>query len=238
VRINPIQQERSRHLAAINGILFLFGKHFFVNFLPKKMIVEAEIGKRIHQYRLQNNFTLQELADKTGYSKGYLSKVEKSAKAPPVSTLSVIGRELGVSVSAILGEETINDTICLVRQNERTLMAKTGEEFRYAYEALANPYPNKHMEPFILSYPSDDELKHTFQHDGEEMLFVLQGKMLFKYGNREFELDTGDCIYFDSGVEHIGQPIGDEPVKILIVLYNGSPKGPTSFEHIKRRIVS
>ena len=202
------------------------------------MILEAEIGKRIRRYRLQNKYTLQELADKTGFSKGYLSKVEKSEKAPPVSTLSVIGRELGVSVSAILGEETINDTICLVRQNERTLMAKNGEEFRYAYEALANPYPNKHMEPFILSYPSDDELKHTFQHDGEEMLFVLQGKMLFKYGNREFELDTGDCIYFDSSVAHIGQPIGDEPVKILIVLYNGSPKGPTNLEQIKRRIVS
>ena len=201
------------------------------------MILEAEIGKRIRRYRLQNKFTLQELADKTGFSKGYLSKVEKSEKALPVSTLSVIGRELGVSVSAILGEETINDTICLVRQNERTLMAKNGEEFRYAYEALANPYPNKHMEPFILSYPSDDELKHTFRHDGEEMLFVLQGKMLFKYGNREFALDTGDCLYFDSGVEHIGQPIGDEPVKILIVLYNGSPRGPTSFEHIKSRIV-
>ena len=141
------------------------------------MIIEAEIGKRIHQYRLHNNFTLQELADKTGYSKGYLSKVEKSGKAPPVATLSVIARELGVSVSVILGEETINDSICLVRQNERKLMAKSGEEFGYAYEALANPYPNKHMEPFILTYPSDGALKHTFQHDGEEMLFVLRGQM-------------------------------------------------------------
>ena len=201
------------------------------------MIIEAEIGIRIRRYRLQKNYTLQELADKTGYSKGYLSKVEKSGKAPPVSTLSVIARELGVSVSVLLGEETMSESICLVRQNERTLMAKNGEEFGYAYEALANPYPNKHMEPFILSYPSDDALKNTFQHDGEEMLFVLQGKMQFKYGNREFALDRGDCIYFDSGIAHIGQPIGDEPVKILIVLYTGSPKGPTSFEQIKLRIV-
>ena len=150
------------------------------------MINETEIGKRIREFRLKKNFTLQELADKTGYSKGYLSKVEKSEKAPPVATLSVIARELGISVSVILGEETKNDSICLVRQNERTLMAKTGEEFGYAYEALANPYPNKHMEPFVLSYPSDDTLKHIFQHDGEEMLFVLQGQMRFKYRNSEF----------------------------------------------------
>ena len=204
----------------------------------RKVIIEAEIGKRIHQYRLQNRFTLQELADKTGYSKGYLSKVEKSGKAPPVATLSVIARELGVSVSVILGEETIDDSICLVRENERMLMAKTGEEFGYAYEALANPYPNKHMEPFILTYPSDDALKHTFQHDGQEMLFVLQGKMRFKYGNKEFVLDKGDCIYFDSSVAHTGEPLGGQPLKTLIVLYTGSPKGPTSLEHIKRRIVT
>ncbi|CAB1083847.1 hypothetical protein D1AOALGA4SA_11381 [Olavius algarvensis Delta 1 endosymbiont] len=203
-----------------------------------KMIVEAEIGKRIRQYRLQNNYTLQELADKTGYSKGYLSKVEKSGKAPPVATLSVIARELGVSVSVILGEETMEDSISVVREDERTLMAKTGEEFGYAYEALANPYPNKHMEPFILSYPSDDALRHTFQHDGEEMLFVLQGQMRFKYGQKEFVLDKGDCIYFDSSVAHTGEPIGDQPLKTLIVLYSGSPKGPSNLEQIKRRIVS
>jgi transcriptional regulator with XRE-family HTH domain len=211
---------------------------FLDNIFRKIMIIEAEIGKRIRQYRLRNNFTLQELADKTGFSKGYLSKVEKSGKAPPVATLSVIARELGASVSVILGEETIGGSICLVRQNERMLMAKNGQEFGYAYEALANPYPNKHMEPFILSYPSDEALKHTFQHDGEEMLIVLRGQMRFKYGNSEFVLDQGDCIYFDSSVAHTGEPIGDEPLKTLIVLYNGSSKGPTSLEQIERRIVT
>jgi transcriptional regulator with XRE-family HTH domain len=201
------------------------------------MISETEIGKRIREFRLKKNLTLQELADKTGYSKGYLSKVEKSEKAPPVATLSVIARELGVSVSVILGEETKNDSICLIRQNERTLMAETGEEFGYAYEALANPYPNKHMEPFVLSYSSDDTLKHIFQHDGEEMLFVLQGQMRFKYRNNEFILNKGDCLYFDSSAAHTGEPIGDEPLKTLIVLYTGSPRGPMNFEQIKRRIV-
>jgi len=202
------------------------------------MIIEADIGKRIRQFRRQNNFTLQELADKTGYSKGYLSKVEKSGKAPPVSTLSVIARELGVSVSVILGEETSHDSICLVRKNERMLMAKNGEEFGYAYEALANPYPNKHMEPFVLSYPSNEAFKQTFQHEGEEMLFVLQGQMRFKYGQRELMLEQGDCIYFDSSIAHIGVPFGDKPLKVLIVIYSGQPKGPANFEQIRQRMAA
>ncbi len=201
------------------------------------MVNEAEIGKKIKVFRLQKNLTLQELADKTGYSKGYLSKVEKSDKAPPVATLSTIGRELGVTVASFLGEGPQNDNIYVVRKSERTLMASTGEEFGYAYEALANPYPNKHMEPFVLSYPSNDAFNYRFQHDGEEMLFVIQGKIRFKYGDREFVLEEGDCVYFDSSVLHTGEPIGDEPLKTLIVIYSASPKGPTSFEHIKRRIV-
>ena len=202
------------------------------------MLIEAEIGKKIKACRHQMNFTLQELADKTGYSKGYLSKVEKSDKAPPVSTLSTIARELDVTVASFLGESPQNDNICVVRKSERTLMAGSGEDFGYAYEALANPYPNKHMEPFVLSYPSKEAFKYRFQHDGEEMLFVLQGKMRFKYSARKFVLEEGDCVYFDSSVLHTGEPVGDEPLKTLIVIYSGSPKGPTSFEHIKRRIVN
>ena len=201
------------------------------------MINEAEIGQRIREFRLKKNLTLQMLADRTGYSKGYLSKVEKSDKAPPVATLSTIARELDATVASFLGEGSQEDNLCVVRKNERTLMASTGEEFGYAYEALANPYPNKHMEPFILSYPSKDAYKYSFQHDGEEMLFVLQGKIRFRYGDRKLLLEEGDCVYFDSGVVHTGEPIGDEPLKTLIVLYTGSPKGSMNFEQIKRRIV-
>ena len=201
------------------------------------MINEAEIGKRIREFRLKKNFTLQMLADKTGYSKGYLSKVEKSDKAPPVATLSTIARELDATVASILDEDPPNDLISVVRKNERARLAVSGEEFGYVYEALANPYPNKHMEPFVISYPSKDAHNYSFQHDGEEILLVLQGRLRFKYGDREYVLDEGDCVYFDSGVVHAGEPIGDEPLKTLVVSYTGSPGGSMKFEQIKRRIV-
>ncbi len=211
------------------------GRQYFIG---DKMINEAEIGKRIREFRLKKNFTLQVLADRTGYSKGYLSKVEKSNKAPPVATLSTIARELDATVAGFLGEGLQNDILSVVRKNERTLMAGNGEEFGYAYEALANPYPNKHMEPFILSYPSKDAFKYSFQHDGEEMLFVLQGKIRFKYDDREFVLEEGDCVYFDSSIPHTGEPVGDEDLKCLIVIYTSTPRGPADYEHIRQRIVS
>ncbi len=202
------------------------------------MINEAEIGKRIREFRLKKNFTLQMLADKTGYSKGYLSKVEKSDKAPPVTTLSTIARELDATVAGFLGEGLQKNLLCVVRKNERTLMAGNGEGVGYPYEALANAYPNKHMEPFILSYPPKEAFKYSFQHDGEEILFVLRGKLRFKYGDREFVLEEGDCVYFDSSIPHTGDPIDDEELKCLIVVYSPTPKGPADYAHFRQRIVS
>jgi transcriptional regulator with XRE-family HTH domain len=67
-------------------------------------IVEAEIGKRIKAFRTEKRITLDQLAKKTGFTKGYLSKVEKSTKSPPVSTLGILARALGITISALLGE--------------------------------------------------------------------------------------------------------------------------------------
>ena len=58
------------------------------------MIQESELGKRIKEYRIAKKVTLQELAKKTGFTKGYLSKIENTKKAPPVSTLIVLSKAL------------------------------------------------------------------------------------------------------------------------------------------------
>jgi len=55
-------------------------------------IIEANIGKRIKSLRNKKRITLESLAIETGFTKEYLSKVEKSQKAPPVSTLGTIAR--------------------------------------------------------------------------------------------------------------------------------------------------
>ena len=64
---------------------------------PVQGIIEAEIGKRIRAFRSEKGISLERLAQQTGFTKGYLSKVEKSTKAPPVSTLGILAHALGVT---------------------------------------------------------------------------------------------------------------------------------------------
>jgi transcriptional regulator with XRE-family HTH domain len=183
------------------------------------MIPESQIGKHIKALRLSRKLTLTALAGKTGYTKGYLSKVENSEKSPPVSTLIVIAKALGVTLSRIFGEESTASRCSVVKKEERLFMAKTGTAFGYSYETLAHHYLNKKMEPCILTIPGDSKESAVFQHEGEEMMLVVEGTMRFYHGGKEHIVETGDCVYFDSGVPHYGLAADDRDVKCVMVIY-------------------
>jgi transcriptional regulator with XRE-family HTH domain len=183
------------------------------------IMIESEIGKRIKALRNEKGLTLEQLAAQTGYTKGYLSKVEKSIKAPPVSTLGTIGRTLGVTISTLLGEHSpATSACCLVKKGERLLLARGTEAFRYSYEAVAHKFNNKVMEPFILTLPIHPKNSARYQHEGQELLYVLEGTMRFHHGTEEFIVEEGDCIYFDANVPHFGQTKGEKAAKCFMVI--------------------
>lgn len=182
------------------------------------MLPEDKLGGRIRELRQASGLSLEKLAQKTGFTKGYLSKVENSDKAPPISTLIVLAEALGVAMSELFGEGPAPSACSLVKKDQRLLMARGGSAFGYSYETLAHAYQNKHMEPYILTIPAKGTKKALFQHKGEEMMLVLQGTMRFTHGDQEYLVGEGDCIYFDSGVPHLGLAAGDEDVKCVMVI--------------------
>lgn len=184
-----------------------------------RMIQESELGKRIKEFRMKKGLTLQKLEEKTGFTKGYLSKVENTKKAPPVSTLVVLAKALEVSLSEIFGEKEEKSTISMVKRNERQVVARNGTIFSYSYQTLAHKFYKKHMEPYILTLPVKPKQVPLFQHDGEEILFVLEGTMKFFHGDQEFIAEEGDCLYFDASVPHHGICQGKKEVKCLMVIY-------------------
>jgi transcriptional regulator with XRE-family HTH domain len=182
------------------------------------MLPEDKLGMRIREIRKAIGLSLDKLAQKTGFTKGYLSKVENSDKAPPISTLVVLAEALGTTMSELFGEERSHSACSLVKRDQRRLMARDGTVFGYSYETLAHTYLNKHMEPFILTITADNSYSPVFQHKGEEMLLVIQGSMRFSHGDQEYLVEEGDCIYFDSGIPHYGLAMNGQDVKCVMVI--------------------
>jgi quercetin dioxygenase-like cupin family protein len=86
------------------------------------------------------------------------------------------------------------------------------------FNALAADKGGRHMEPFIVDIePTAAQEKST--HEGEEFIYVLSGKISLAYGKDDWELDTGDSIYYDSIVPHRVLAAGG-PAQILAVIYS------------------
>ncbi|NWG02250.1 MAG: cupin domain-containing protein [Syntrophaceae bacterium] len=159
------------------------------------------------------------LARKVGFSKAFISKIENHATSPSIASLSKIATALGVSISALLDEvpET-NQDIILVRKGQRKKIVGPGSNIGFAYESLAFKKKKKTMEPFIVKYPPGSHVKRLFEHEGEEMVFILQGKIKLIYGSKVFILKEGDAAYFNPAIPHRGESIGNKEGVGLCVL--------------------
>lgn len=180
---------------------------------------DHEIGPFIRELRKARGMTMTQLAERTGFSQGFLSKLENSKSAPSLSTLIKIAKILNVRLSHIFGESESETAVTLVKKNERQEMARNGSLYGYRYEALAPHFLNRRMDPYILIHPLNTGETPIFQHEGQEMLFVLEGAMKFYHGTNEMIVGEGDCVYFDAGVPHHGNSIGSKDLKCLLVIY-------------------
>jgi transcriptional regulator with XRE-family HTH domain len=186
--------------------------------------IELRLGKRVSGLRNARRYTLDRLAGETGFTKGYLSKIENSKVIPPIGTLVKIAQALQTDLAELLGTETNaerNNDICVVRSWEREPIMRGGSSFGYDYVALANKKPHKQMEPFIMVFPSEIAHDARFEHEGEEFLFVLEGEIEFSFTlegrERQWMLSPGDSIYFDSRIPHRGRSVKGESKALAVI---------------------
>ncbi len=182
---------------------------------------EKSIARNIKTLRIKKKMSLEELARLTGLTRGYLSKIERSHKAPPLSTLNKIAVILGVQLTFFLQEDTekVKDSKLVVsRKDQGRKVVTKGTLYGYEYEAIAYNKPGKNMEPFIIRPTTGKE--GIFKHEGEEFMYVLEGTHEFKYSGKKYILKKGDSIYFDSEIPHSGRSLGGKKAKVLAIIYS------------------
>jgi len=183
---------------------------------------ERIIVENIRKLRQSKGVSVEQLGKLARLTKGYVSKIENSQKAPPFSTLAKIADALCTDLTVLIAEgpeaAEARDGLCLVRKNERKGVISRGTLYGYHYEALAHKKAGKNMEPLIIE-PAFRE-KKDFSHEGEEFMYVLEGKLEFFYGQERYILEEGDSIYYDSIIPHGGKSIGEHRAKVLTVLYS------------------
>lgn len=79
-----------------------------------KHSLSIQVRKNIRKYRLIRNYTLQELADKTNLTHGYVRDLECLTidKTPTLETIGKFADALGIDIRQLFDDVDINLTHC------------------------------------------------------------------------------------------------------------------------------
>ena len=189
------------------------------------MTRDAEIGfaERMMELRKARRLSLEQLAEKSGLTKSFLSKVERNLAVPSITTAVKVSNALGVRVSHLLGETSEENQIVVVRKGQGSRFVSEGAGVPNTHEALAVARSVKKMEPFLLrpshAYdPSIYDGDSVFSFPGEHFCFVVSGEIEIEFSDRIVRLYPGDSIYFDSSLPHRTRSSSAERGEILVVV--------------------
>jgi transcriptional regulator with XRE-family HTH domain len=181
-----------------------------------------EIGRRIKSLRTEKGMSLDELSQMTGFEVDILHKIENYEIQPQLGTVIKLSKALDAAFGRIVSG--VGDRLySITRQNERKIVSRStslkGQRKAYTYMSLAPEVKGRHMEALFIQLEEDPD-EEISVHEGEEFIFVLDGTVKMKIGHDEFELETGDSLYYLSTTPH---HISAKKTKatILAVLYEG-----------------
>ena len=171
------------------------------------------LGERLKDVRAEKGISLDFLANETGFSVDYLSRLENGQIMPPVAAILRLSRALEIDSGVLLKEER--------DQADR----KKAEDFRkrtedYSYQTLTPEAVHKHLKAFrVFIDPASEHKGISYQHEGEEFVYVLKGKVEITVGENKNILNPEDSVHFNSSIVHRLRNLSSERAEMLVVLY-------------------
>jgi transcriptional regulator with XRE-family HTH domain len=187
-----------------------------------------EVARRIRSLREDLELSLEDMAEITGRSASEYEAQESGEQDFSFTFLYKCAKALGVDVIELLTGESPHLTGYELTHKGEGLSIKRRAGFEYLHQAPF--FPHKLSEPFIVTAPyledEQDKPIHLSYHTGQEIDYVISGRLRFAFEDHIEELEAGDTLYYDSGRGHGMIAIGGEPCVFLAVVLN--PQESTS----------
>lgn len=169
-------------------------------------------GSKLREIRKRLGLTLEDISQKTSFTKSFISQIENGKNSPSIASLKKICYALGTTISELFEDErNIVNTFTYADYN--VLKSKSISMTFPAVKVV-----NRKLEPIIIELePYSETGTETYNHVGEEFGYVLEGEITVAIGNEEYKLLKGDSIYFSSNLPHRIRNRTDKPAKAFWV---------------------
>jgi quercetin dioxygenase-like cupin family protein len=176
---------------------------------------QQKLGKALRKLRRDRSLTLVEVSKGTGISPGFLSLVENDKTDLTMGRLASLADFYGVDMRSLVGPAHSSSAVIMAKHTEPRATVRSeseGVEF-----TLLHTDSDRAMFPALVTLQSGGTWAEPSAHHGEEILYILQGKLEAEVDNRLYVLKAGDLISFPAILPHRIKNVDVDVVRILSV---------------------
>lgn len=198
-------------------------------FMSSPDAVAAAVGRNVRALRLQRRMTIDGLATAAGVSRGTVIQIETARGNPSIGTLVALAAALRVGVGSLVdGDAAPRVTVRRAAEAARLWSSAAGSSA--VFRIGTDPPDVVELWDWTLQ-PGDGFEGEAHPMGTQEVLSVLDGRLLLRVGETEQVLDVGDTVLFQAHAPHRYGSAGDAPVRFLMVVLQPGDAGlvpPTS----------
>lgn len=187
----------------------------------REKVLEVAIGHEVRTVRKKLGITVADVAAATDISVGMLSKIENGNTSPSLTTLQTLSRALGVPITSFFRGFEEEHSAVFVKAGEGVDVERRGTRAGHQYNLLGHIGSNTAgvvVEPYIITLTQDSDVFPTFQHDGLEFLYMLEGEVAYRHGNNLYRMAPGDSLFFDADAPHGPEELTKLPIRFLSII--------------------
>lgn len=185
----------------------------------RKNGTEVKIGGRLKHARLVLGLRLRHLADRLGCSESFISKLENDKVRPSLAMLHRIVEILNINIASLFSEPTTDSPVTVVRANNRPVI-RTDPILHgpgIALECLVAAAPGGLIDANIHCVEPGGHTDGAIEHLGEEIGYVLEGRLELNVEGTTYLVEKGDCFFFRSELKHGYRNPGKVMTRVLWV---------------------
>lgn len=183
--------------------------------------LELAIGHEVRSARKRLGITISELSDSSGLSVGMLSKIENGSTSASLTTLQILSNALGVPITSFFKRFEETRAAVHVKSGEGIDADRRGTRAGHQYKLLGHIGGNSSgvtVEPYIITLTEQSDTFPTFQHAGLEFLYMIEGSIEYRHGNKTYKMEPGDSLFFDADAPHGPENLMKLPAIYLSVI--------------------
>ncbi|MCF2530513.1 helix-turn-helix domain-containing protein [Yinghuangia soli] len=180
--------------------------------------LERVIALRVREYRRSAGLSVADMAVRVGISKAMLSKIENAQTSCSLATLERLADGLEVPVTALFRGIDSDREAVYVAAGHGAQIVRRGTRVGHDYRLLGSLRgPRKRLEAVLVTLTESSEVFPLFQHPGIELLYMLEGEMVYGHGDARYTMRPGDALQFDGEGPHGPEELVGLPIRFLSV---------------------